>query len=128
MEIPSLSDGSVAAFAAEQPSEPPAELMAIGAPPQKAAALQLWGYQMLNALAWDLARDPKISAETRRRRLPAMLAAAAKLYPDAARFENAESARAAAEVLEGKKRARAAAKLERRPAAGGAKVIPIRRE
>lgn len=120
-EIPAFAMG-------DQPSEPPPELLAIGAPPAGADEIQAWGYRVLATMAWDAMRDKAISQETRRRRVPSLLAAAAKFYPDAVKAEIAAKIdRRDREVTE-RKRAKAAARLEARPPPGSAKVIPIRRD
>lgn len=111
---------------ADAGEEPPDTVKALGAPPVDARGGQKWSYNLLLAQAADAANDAKISRAQQRKETRVILAAAAKHYPDAARFDNAEASRAAAEQLEGRKRARARAQLEARPAAGGAKVIPIR--
>lgn len=123
--VPSLE---VPAFVSEEPSPPPEELLALGLPPEDAAGIQKWHYRALSTMAALVLRSDKISDEQRMKRFGALTLAAARHYPDAAKYDLAQQiAKDAAEVL-GRKRAKAAAKLERAPAAGGAKVIPIRRD
>lgn len=112
---------------AESPSAPPESLVANGPPPDNAAAMQAWGYRALNLQAHEAMMDSSISQATRRKEVRTILAAAARLYPDAARYELAELIKRDERELGERKRARAAAKLEARPNAGGAKVIPLRR-
>lgn len=113
----------------EQPSAPAPELLALGLPPADAAGIQKWHYQALSTMAALVLRSDSISEETRLKRFGALTLAAARHYPEAAKYDLAQQiARDAAEVM-GKKRAKAAAKLEKAiPVAGGAKVIPIRSE
>ena len=118
----------IEAVFAEQPSEPAPELLALGLPPSDAAGIQKWHYQALSTMAALVLRSNTISEEQRMKRFGALTQAAARHYPEAAKYDLAQQiARDAADVL-GRKRAKAAAKLEKAPAAGGAKVIPIRRD
>lgn len=111
----------------DEPSEPAPELLALGLPPADAAGIQKWHYQALSTMAALVLRSDKISDEQRMKRFGALTLAAARHYPEAAKYDLAQQiAKDAAEVL-GKKRAKAAAKLEKAPAAGVAKIIPIRR-
>ena len=112
----------------EQASEPAPELVALGLPPSDAAGIQKWHYQALSTMAALVLRSNTISDEQRMKRFGALTNAAARHYPEAAKYDLAQQiARDAAEVL-GRKRAKAAAKLEKAPVEGGAKVIPIRRD
>lgn len=123
--VPALE---VPVFVAEEPSPPPEELLALGLPPEDAAGIQKWHYRALSTMAALVLRSDKISDEQRMKRFGALTLAAARHYPDAAKYDLAQQiAKDAADVL-GRKRAKAAAKLERAPAAGVAKVIPIRRD
>lgn len=106
--------------------EPPPELVALGPPPADAAGMQKWNYQVLSTMIALTVKDTTISNETRAKRIVQLTAAAAKHYPEAARYDLDQRIRQDSEHLAGKKRARAAAQMERRPPAGGAKVIPIR--
>lgn len=110
----------------DQAQEPPEELLAIGPPPTDAAALQKWNYQLLSQMIALTVRDNTISNETRAKRIIQLTTAAAKHYPEAAKYDLDRRIAQDAEAIAGKKRARAAAQMERRPPAGGAKVIPIR--
>lgn len=118
-EVPAMPLG-------EQPEPPPPELEALGPPPSDAAALQKWNYQLLSTMIALTVKDPTISNATRAQRIVKLSAAAAKHYPEAAKYDLDQRIAKDAEALAGKKRARAAAQMERRPPAGGAKVIPIR--
>jgi hypothetical protein len=80
----------------------------------------------LSVAAALVLHDSKISNDIRMKRFAELTAAAAKHYPEAAKADLAARLDREAEEMAGKKRARAAAKMERRPPAGGAKVIPIR--
>lgn len=111
----------------ESPSEPPAALRALGAPPDSARDAQTWAFRVLMLQAHEAAMDPTISSSTRRREVRVILAAASKLYPDAARAEVASTIDEDRRQLATRQRAKAHAKLEARPSAGAAKVIPIRR-
>lgn len=110
----------------EQPEEPPAELVALGPPPPDAIAMRKWNYQVLSTMIALTVKDTTISNETRAKRIVQLSAAAAKHYDDAARYDLDQRIKRDSEEMAGKKRARAAAQMERRPPAGGAKVIPIR--
>lgn len=112
----------------EEPEPPAPELLALGAPPADAAAIQKWHYQALSTMAWLVMKDEKLSNETRMKRFGALTLAAARHYPEAAKYDLAQAIARDAESTAGRKRAKAAAKLEKRAAAGGAKVIPIRRD
>lgn len=118
-EVPALPFG-------DQPEDPPPELAALGPPPREAAALQKWNYEVLSTMIAITVKDRTISNQTRAKQIIQLSAAAAKHYPEAAKYDLSERIAKDAEELAGKKRARAAAKMERRPPAGGAKVIPIR--
>lgn len=110
----------------EQPSPPPAVLVALGAPPESARAGQAWAYRVLQMQAHEAMLDTSISQATRRKEVRVILAAAAHHYPDAARAELAGLIDDDRRQLEDRRRAKAKAKLEALPPAGGAKVIPIR--
>ena len=110
----------------EQAEPPPPELEALGMPPDDAAGIQKWNYRALTIAAALVLRDPTLSNAKRMKRFAELTSAAAKHYPEAAKADLAARLDREAEEMAGKKRARAAAKMERRPPAGGAKVIPIR--
>lgn len=114
------------------PLDPPEavapEILAIGKPPDDAAGIQKWNYQILSTMAYLASVDPTVSAATRMKRTATLAAAAARHYPDAAKYDLAQKIDRDAKHMSERKRAKAAAKLERRPAIGGAKVIPIRRD
>lgn len=117
----------ITAAVGDPPSEPPESLRALGAPPDSARDAQTWGFRVLMLQAHEAAMDPTISSSTRRKEVRVILAAAAKLYPDAARAEVASTIDEDRRQLLARQRAKAHAKLEARPPAGGAKVIAIRR-
>lgn len=118
-EVPAMPLG-------EQPEAPPQELVDLGPPPTDSLALRKWNYQLLSTMIALTVKDPTISNATRAQRIIKLSAAAAKHHDDAARYDLDQRIKADAEAIAGKKRARAAAQMERRPPAGGAKVIPIR--
>lgn len=118
--------GSLTVEAAAE--ETPPELLALGLPPADAAGIQKWNYQVLSTMAALELRNTKISAEDRMRRVAKLTTAASRHYPEAAKYDLAKKIDDDNETLTTRKRAKAAAELERRPAAGGAKVIPIRRD
>lgn len=111
-----------------EPTEAAPELIALGLPPEDASGIQKWHYRVLSTMAALALKDRNISDETRMKRFTALSLAAARHYPEAAKHDLNESIRREAEVIAGRKRAKAAAKLERREPAAGAKVIPIRRD
>lgn len=110
----------------DQPEDPPPELVALGSPPEDTMAARKWQHRMYMVMIALTLRDPTISNEKRMKRLIELNTAATKVQDDAARHDLDRKISADAEAIEGKKRARAAAKMERRPPAGGAKVIPLR--
>ncbi len=112
----------------DAPEAPPESLVANGPPPDDARGAQAWGFRALMLQAHEAMIDVKISSATRRKEVRVILAAAAKLYPDAARAEVANTIDEDRRQLMERKRANARAKLEARPPAGAAKVIPIRRD
>ena len=112
--------------AEREPGPPPDLMLRLGPPPESDAARASWSYRLATDAAWYAASRPGISDVERFKMVNQALATAAKHYPDAARFELAQKIDAANAELENRKRARAAARLERLPAAGEAKVIPIR--
>lgn len=112
----------------EGATAPAPELVALGAPPADAAGIQKWNYQLLSTMAYLAMKDPNISNDTRMKRCAQLTTAAARHYPEAAKFDLAQKISRDTETMTTRKRAKAAAKLERRPPAGGAKVIPIRGE
>lgn len=114
-------------FMGEQPTEPDPELLALGLPPADASGIQKWNYQVLSTMAALVLRSNKIGDETRMKRVAALTMAAARHYPEAAKWDLAQKIAADAAEVMGRRKAKAAAQMERRPAAGGAKVIPIRR-
>ena len=109
-------------------TEPAPEILALGPPPSDAAGIQKWNYQLLSTRAWLVAQTPGISDAERDKRVMQLTQAAARHFPTAAKFDLNESIKRDAEAIAGKKRAKAAAKLEQAPKAGVAKVIPIRRD
>lgn len=111
----------------ETPEPPAPELLALGAPPADAAAIQKWHYQALSTMAWLVLKDENLSSETRMKRFGALTLAAARHYPEAAKYDLAQQISRDAMDTASRRRAKAAARLERR-SAGGAKVIPIRRD
>lgn len=110
----------------EQPSEPPPEIIALGLPPADAAGIQKWNYQLLSTFAALAARDNTIGPETRLNRVAKLTQAAARHYPEAAKFDLMQKIERDAAELVGRKKAKAAAKLERATPGPSAKVIPIR--
>lgn len=126
-ELPPVDFGALAIGAMPAGSKPPKELIALGPPPEDAAAIQKWNYQALTIMAWSVMKDPKITNEQRMKRAAALQTAAAKHYPEAARFDLAKKIDADREALNDRKaRNKAGAKSEPAPPAGAAKVIPIR--
>ncbi len=108
------------------PAPPPDEILAMGPPPEDPSEIAMWQYRALNMLAWDVLRDANIDADTRRRRAPALIAAAARIMPDAIKAEVAKRIRASDAAIAQKKRAAPSAKMEPRDPPGAARVIPIR--
>lgn len=124
--MPAMSD--VPIRQAEQPSDPAPELLALGLPPEDAAGIEKWNYRALSTMAALVLQDKTISEETRLKRFVALTSAARLHHPTAEKKDLADKIRKDAEEIAGRKRAKAAAKLERRTPSDGAKVIPIRRD
>lgn len=120
-DIPVLAFG-------EQPTPPAQELLELGPPPTDAAAIQKWHYQALSVMAWLVLKNENLSDEQRMKRFGALTLAASRHYPEAAKYDLAQRIERDAAETAGRKRAKAAAKLERRPSGPSAKVIPIRRD
>src|SRR5678815_2486040 len=79
-EVPAMSFG-------DQPEAPPPELEALGPPPADAVALQKWHYQVLSTLVALTLKDTTSSNQTRAKRIVQLTAAAAKHYPEAAKYD-----------------------------------------
>lgn len=124
--LPEDDATEVPAMLGEQAQDPPPELVALGLPPSDSIAMRKWNYQLLSTMIALTVKDTTISNETRAKRIVQLSAAAAKHYDDAARYDLDQRIKRDSEEMAGKKRARAAAQMERRPPAGSAKVIPIR--
>lgn len=121
--MPEIAD--VPVFA--EPGAPPhPELVALGLPPDDAAGIQKWHYRALSTMAALVLRQENLSEEARLKRFTALTQAAARHYPEAAKYDLSQQIARDAEEIAGRKRAKAAAKLEPAPPAHGAKVIPIR--
>lgn len=116
------------ASAAEKPGAPPEYVSALGPPPDDAVAAAKWAYMMHMRLAHHAMEDVNLTPSQRRKEVRVTLAGAAKHMGDAMRYDVAQLIKKNTEVLEAKKRGRAQAKLEKRPPATGAKIIPIRRD
>lgn len=104
----------------------PPEIIALGLPPEDAPGIQKWNYAMSSTLAALALRDETVPLDVRTKRFLAASLAASRHYPEAARYDLAQKIEADAAALVGRKKAKAAAKLETRPPAGAAKVIPTR--
>lgn len=120
LEFPTTDKGPI--------TEPAAEILALGAPPADAAGIQKWNYQLLSTRAWLVAQTPGLTDADRDKRVMQLTQAAARHFPMAAKHDLNESIKRDAEAMAGKKRAKAAARLEKAPPAGSAKIIPIRRD
>ena len=125
-EIPPLERVNVETQSDEGSEAPHPDIVALGGPPEDAAGNQKWTYRLLVTMAKIEANNPKLSASERIKRVTKLTAAARGYYPEAARFDLGETIKRDAEQMANKKRAKAAAQLEKAPPAGGAKVIPIR--
>lgn len=107
---------------------PDPEILALGPPPVDASGIQKWNYQMLSIMAYKAAINPHLTDEQRMKRAAQLTAAAAKHYPEAAKYDLAQKIAADNDAMASSKRARAAGRLEACPPALQAKVIPIRRD
>lgn len=105
---------------------PDPEILALGPPPVDASGIQKWNYQMLSIMAYKAAINPNLSDEQRMKRAAQLTAAAARHYPEAAKYDLAQKIAADNDAMASSKRARAAGRLEACPLALQAKVIPIR--
>lgn len=113
----------------EQVAPPAPELIAIGPPPEDAAGIQKWNYRILSTMAWLALKDDTISNEVRMKRVGALTLAAARHYPESAKYDLAKRLEAEAARTAGTRKGKAGAKLEKAiPVASGAKVIPLRRD
>ncbi len=111
----------------EQASDPAPEILALGPMPEDAAAIQKWNYRLLSTMAALAAKDASLSPAERERRVMKLTQAAARHYPEAARYDLTQKIERDAEQRGGKnQRARAAAQAEPVRPAGHAKVVPIR--
>ena len=112
--------------AAAAPIPTPQEILDLGLPPEDASGIEKYNYRMLSTLAALALRDTNLSFDKRMALYIKATTAAARHFPTAVKHDLAEKIRADAAALEGRKKAKAAAQLETRPAAGAAKIIPIR--
>lgn len=120
LEMPVRDSGPV--------TEPAPEILALGPPPADAAGIQKWNYQLLSTRAWLVAQTPGLTDADRDKRVMQLAQAAARHFPTAAKFDLNESIKRDAEAMAGKKRAKAAGKVDKAIPAGTAKIIPIRRD
>lgn len=117
----------VAPDPSDQVTPPAPEILALGPMPEDAAAIQKWNYRLLSTMAALAARDASLSPGERERRVMKLTQAAARHYPEAARYDLSQKIERDAEQRGGKnQRARAAAQAEPVRPAGSAKVVPIR--
>lgn len=114
--------------AVERAAPPPESVSALGPPPDDVMAGAKWAYQVALRLAHVAFNDATISQETREKRVMKLLASAAHHRTDGMRYDTKKAIDAQRSALEERKRGRAQAKLTKRPPAGIAKVIPIRRD
>lgn len=110
------------------PEGPPPEILALGPPPADASGIQKWNYQLLSTMAYLAAKDPTLTAAERLSRVAKLTQAAARHYPEAAKFDLAQKIADDNQAIASKKMAKAQARAEKRGPAGVAKVIPIRRD
>lgn len=110
------------------PEPPPDELLRLGPPPDDAIAQAAWMRRALLAQAYIVMRDARLSQDQRSKEIRSLFSDAAKHFTDAARYDVKQLIDQHRRIVEERKRAKASAKTERRPAPGGAKVIPIRRD
>jgi len=94
---------------------PPAALVALGTPPDDPLAAQSWLHRAMVVSAHDAMNDGTISAKERRRELRTISAAAARLMPDARRWEAEQLILSNQRELEAKAKAKRGAKLEAAP-------------
>jgi hypothetical protein len=87
-----------------------------------------WARDFLMLQAWETALDGGLSQPARRKEVRAILRDAARHMTDAARYDTKKAIDAQRAALEERKRGRAQARLQARPPAAGAKIIPIRRD
>jgi len=104
----------------------PQEILDLGMPPEDAAGIQKYNYRMLSTLAALALRNESVPFDQRMRRFIQATTAAARHFPTAVQYELVQKIEADAAAIAGRKKAKAAARLETTGAAGSAKVIPIR--
>lgn len=100
----------------ETPSAPPAELAALGAPPDDALAAQAWAHRAVILTMYDAARDTQLPPRERRKELRVLAASAAKLMPNARRWEAEQLIKSDRADLEQRESTKHGARLEPRPA------------
>lgn len=113
---------------AEKPAPPPASMLALGPPPADAMEAAKWAHRMLTLQAYETMLDLGLSETARRKEVRTILRDASKHLTDAARWDIKQMILKQRAELEDRKRHKAAAKLDKRPPPGDAKVIPIRRD
>lgn len=110
----------------EEPTPPSPAITALGTPAGSVRSMAEWSYQLVMTQAFEAANDATVSAARREIRVRALLATAARIYPDALRQEAAREIKSSRSKIEDRRRSnRAAAQIEPRPAAP-ANVIQFR--
>lgn len=103
-------------------------MTALGPPPSDAMEAAKWAHRLLMLQAYETLVDAGLSEPVRRKEIRTIMRDAAKHLTDAARYDIKVLILKQRAELEDRKRHKAAAKLEKRPPPGAAKVIPIRRD
>lgn len=114
----------------DTPSKPPKSIVDLGPPPRDPLKAQGWAHRLLMLQAYETAMDEGIDQRTRRSEVRAILVAAGRFSDDTIVLALRKQLKAEKRELEGKRRTKnpVGAKLEARPAPGGAKILPIRRD
>lgn len=122
-ELPSLA----ALTLGEVASEPSEAVRALGPPIGCVRSVAEWAFQLAATQAYEAANDKTCSQESREGRVRKMLAATARLYPEALRQEAAREIRESRTAVEDrKKNRRVSASMEPAPVAEGGNVIQFR--
>lgn len=124
--LPELASREDTEGAAAPPS---LAIVQLGSPTGSVRSMAEWSYQLVMTMAYEAANDPTVSAARREIRVRALLATAARSYPDALRQEAAREIKQSRSKIEDRRRAnRAAASLAPRaaPVEGSANVIQFR--
>lgn len=101
-------------LAPDQPGPPPTALAEFTTPPSDPLKANAELHRMLVVSAYDAASDPELSPRERRKEIRTITASAARLLPDARRWEAEQMIKSDRADIEKKASERRTAKLEKR--------------